>query len=463
MMTVNGIPEDYPKKVKIVISNKDFNVVARAYIILTYLLCHDDVLLATENTIHLWYSAFIPESLHSWIRGPLYEYILIESYKFRDQHGFEPNTIERFFSDEITDACSTRMTRELAGISASINLKLAYTDWPYLARYLERDLLREEAISARNAVVACESRLDNRERYLFRQPYAERPCYIRFMEEGILLPMGRPSHDIVKPNVTLFDFSSGVGTWLLDDTRGPERRWSRSEFKKTFPGFAKNDIYGKLFYYLQGIITTFHTRMRTLDIEFSIEHNSLSSLNRCKFDRILLPEEETHSYIVPTGLKRWPGDFLNPHNLKSTIITPCRICPTPGRKMNTNDNRHELVDLLPRYFEIPPWKSPQFPIFDTLDPIKLQLLEFAVPVGYIESLFRIDNCDDYFKGTWERSDVFRKEENTIVEPWPYFPGEKPTLWTASTPELDQDIVFEDRYPAVWYIEWDLCYRYRTPP
>lgn len=201
MMTVNGIPEDYPAKVKIVISNKDFNVVARAYIILTYLLCHDDVLLAAENTIHLWYSAFIPKSLDNWIRGPLYEYIITESYKFRDMHGFEPSTIERFFSDSISGACSTRMTRELAGISGSINLKLAYTDWPYLARYLERELLCEEARSARNAVVACESRLDNRERYLFRQPPAERPCHVRFREEGILLPMGRPLHDCVKPNV----------------------------------------------------------------------------------------------------------------------------------------------------------------------------------------------------------------------------------------------------------------------
>ncbi|KAI0121916.1 hypothetical protein F4814DRAFT_406953 [Daldinia grandis] len=462
MLTVNGIPEDYPNKIRIIISNKDFNVAVRAYIILTYLLCHDDVLLATENVIHLWYSAFIPNSLDDWIRGPLHEYILTETNRLRSENGFAPNIMERFFSDTINKLCSTTMTRELADLPGSINLHLAYTDWPYLARYLERDLSWEEARSARNAVVDCESRIDARDRYLSRQPPAERPCHVNFRERGILLPMGRPSHDIVRPNITLFGFSSGINTWLLDDTKGPERRWSRSEFKKTSSGFTNNDIYGKLFYYLRNIIATFHSRMRTLDIEFDIKHDSLAGLEHYAFDRVLLPEEDMHSYVVPSGIKGWPSDFINTHNPSSTIITPCRLFPFEGGKLNTNDNIHEFKDILSRYFDSSAWQGPEPPTLDTVDPKRLQILELAPPPEYLEALFQRNILEYPFRGTWVENGIIKKDENTVVKAWPYAPGVIPTpratpiprpLQQASTVEEDGDRLCEDRYPAVCYIEW----------
>ncbi|KAI0848766.1 hypothetical protein F5Y00DRAFT_262234 [Daldinia vernicosa] len=446
MLTVNGIPEDYPKKVAVVISNKDFNVVARAFIILTYLLNDDDVLLAAENTIHLWYSAFIPKSLDNWIRGPLHDEI-------RAEYGFEDN-IERLLADKISDVCTLRMYGETADVSKSISLKLRYTDWRKLLRYLERELNREEAKSARNAVVSCESRLDSRERYLFRQPPAERPCHVRFREEGVLLPMGRPLHDMVEPNVTLFDFSSGVVTWLLDDTKGPERGWSRSEFKKASPGYTKNDIYGKLFYYLRSIITTFHARMRTLNIEFRVEHDSLHRLKECFFDRILLPEEDTHSYVVPPGIKGWPGHFLNLLNPSATIIAPYRIFPCRTGKMNTHDNRHEFIHILLRHFKLKNLPKNTLPILRTVDPLELQIIEMAPPFKDINVLFEKNLCESHFRGAWEGSNILKKRENTIVKPWPYFPGVKSTPGAESTVEDDQDLFCEDRYPAICYTEWD---------
>ncbi|KAL7619904.1 hypothetical protein AAE478_010451 [Parahypoxylon ruwenzoriense] len=68
MMTVNAIPDDYTGKFKIVISDKDFDIVGRNFLILAYLIAETNVTLATENTIHLWYSAFVPESADTRIR-----------------------------------------------------------------------------------------------------------------------------------------------------------------------------------------------------------------------------------------------------------------------------------------------------------------------------------------------------------------------------------------------------------
>ncbi|KAK6952860.1 hypothetical protein Daesc_005155 [Daldinia eschscholtzii] len=174
--TVTCIPQCYKGKVRIVINDKDFDAIARAFIILTYILCHDSTDQIAENTIHLWYSAFIPDSLDAWIRGTLYPHVLHEARVFQARHGVKPNVIERLF----------------------VNKRV---DWPNLASYLQRELPLDEAISARNAVVACESRRDSRERYLFRQPPAERQVHVNFMESGILAPFSRPLYCYTKPNV----------------------------------------------------------------------------------------------------------------------------------------------------------------------------------------------------------------------------------------------------------------------
>ncbi|OTB18057.1 hypothetical protein K445DRAFT_365061 [Daldinia sp. EC12] len=371
--TVTCIPQCYKGKVRIVINDKDFDAIARAFIILTYILCHDNTDQVAENTIHLWYSAFIPDSLDDWIRGTLYPRVLHEARVFQAKYGVTPNVIERLFVDKRVGNCMKPVYRELPNTPGILFLTLAYSDWPNLASYLQRELPLDEAISARNAVVACESRRDSRERYLFRQPPAERQVHVNFMESGILAPFSRPLYCYTKPNV------KGV-----------------------------------------------------------------------KFDRILLPEEETHSYVVPDGIEMWPAAYLKPENPYSTIIAPCRVPPDKRRKMNTNDCRSGLEELLEDVnIAGPDAKEEHIRVTTPLwDPVELLRYERPPGIEDLESCFKVSISENHFQGSWQDSGVQRKPYNTIAIPWPY-------VLLPDEDDYNADIEREDRYPAIRYTEWCL--------
>ncbi|KAI1808729.1 hypothetical protein F4811DRAFT_559117 [Daldinia bambusicola] len=374
MTTVVGIPQSYQGKIRIVINNKDMDTVFRAYIMLTYILWHDNAATAAEDTLHLWYSAFLPDSLAYWIRGPLYQYVAKETEILQRNNGLGPSHMKKLFVKKGVSKCRSRMARELSEIPAAVNLTLGYSDWPCLANYLQRDLPPDEAKSAREAIVASKTRQDYRERFLYRQPHGERPVHVKFTEHGILAPFGRDLSLYTKPNIHI--------------KRGEQ------------------------------------------------------------FDRILLPEENTHSYIMLESIPMWPAAQLKPWNRRSTIIAPCRIPPNERRKLNTNDCRVTLEEVK-KHLGMGPDTQPLLASHGW-DPSVLLSHELLVQGQSYEALtpkFIRDISENHFKWKWQDKDLYEKD-HTIVEEWPY-------LGKLGGQDTNLDLCFEDRYPAVRYTEWFL--------
>ncbi|KAI1468288.1 uncharacterized protein F4812DRAFT_361207 [Daldinia caldariorum] len=135
--------------------------------------------------------------------GPLYRYVAKHTKALQREYGLEANYIGNLFVKKSVDMCTVRMSKPRSSVPAAINLTLNYSDRPYLANYLQRDLPPDEAKSARDAIVASKTRRDYRERFLYRQPYSERPVHVKFMEHGILAPFGRNLSRYTKPNMSV--------------------------------------------------------------------------------------------------------------------------------------------------------------------------------------------------------------------------------------------------------------------
>lgn len=77
----------------------------------------------------------------------------------------------------------------------------------------------------------------------------------------------------------------------MKDSADPLNGWSSEEVAATSSGAASADIYGKLFYYLQGLLRSFLNRLPSLKVSFEllqldvaqlpehIEHGTLSRID----------------------------------------------------------------------------------------------------------------------------------------------------------------------------------------
>jgi hypothetical protein len=74
------------------------------------------------------------------------------------------------------------------------------------------------------------------------------------------------------------------------DSADPFHGWNLAEVLKTSSGLAKNDIYGKLFYYLRDLFSRFYCRLSSLSMSFqllNIDAQDLSDfLNHRTFARV---------------------------------------------------------------------------------------------------------------------------------------------------------------------------------
>jgi hypothetical protein len=74
------------------------------------------------------------------------------------------------------------------------------------------------------------------------------------------------------------------------DNADPIAGWPLKSFMELDIGPAKNDVYGKLYYYLKHLLADFHGRMRSLPTTFELLHMDArflpESLAGRHFDRI---------------------------------------------------------------------------------------------------------------------------------------------------------------------------------
>lgn len=165
-------------------NDRDSDVVGRNAIMLLLALTEDDPTVAAENIIHLWYSAFITQSLQDDLKGKIHE--LVQSICTKIE-GKSPDTV---------------LGKTWTFGSRSLRLVLTKKQWFDILSSLEPPpgLTIERAREIRRNVTLADQRLDFRERRYFGQSPSLRASGQKFREDGVLLPFGTPRAAFIIPN-----------------------------------------------------------------------------------------------------------------------------------------------------------------------------------------------------------------------------------------------------------------------
>jgi hypothetical protein len=185
--TIASIPEGYCKPITMTINDRDFDIVARNVIILLATLVAQDINLAVDCMIHIWYSVLVPKSVTDFLKTSIYPLIETICKKIENK---KPESV---------------LGKTWTFGSRSLRLVLPKEKWTSLLSYFEvpDGLSPGKARDVRAAIAMAEERRDYRERNMILQPPAHRICVIRYREDGILLPFGncRDQFDIPNPSV----------------------------------------------------------------------------------------------------------------------------------------------------------------------------------------------------------------------------------------------------------------------
>ena len=178
------MPEDYQGQSLTVINDRDLDIVARNAILLLIALSFDTATAATMM-IHIWYSAFIPNSILRRLQDKVRSLIQDVCTKIKAKPS------------------GNLLSKKWTFGKRSLRLTLEKIHWDALLLYFELpgQLTTERAKALRTAVTLAPTRRDYRERQLYCQISEWRICIMEFLKDGILLPFGacRKSFDVPNP------------------------------------------------------------------------------------------------------------------------------------------------------------------------------------------------------------------------------------------------------------------------
>ncbi|CAG8525520.1 4280_t:CDS:1 [Dentiscutata heterogama] len=149
----------------------------------------------------------------------------------------------------------------------------------------------------------------------------ERICYNYFRRNGILLPFGFPNTHHDTPNKFILDPEHG---WTTTDCSDPLSGWDLLKVVQVENGTAKDDLYGKLYFYLRNQLELFVDRLQNLNIKFDLYDedalNLSQKIKKERFDRIYVSNicDEVYCGIEPVLTKLYP--LLNNNNPNTTLI-----------------------------------------------------------------------------------------------------------------------------------------------
>jgi hypothetical protein len=192
--TLRSLPESFSQKTRMTVNDWEFDVVARNAIILLLVFASLDNIStdpasyssAVEALIHVWYSAFIPQSLLSSLQNKVGNLL-------RDRR---THTTQVSQDGEVKKTWSFSQDRTLS-------MTLRADQWPQIERFLEvpTALTRDSAQKIRADVVLSPERADYRDRWYYKDAYPSmRLAKRKFRTDGLLLPFGHSRTDFNVPN-----------------------------------------------------------------------------------------------------------------------------------------------------------------------------------------------------------------------------------------------------------------------
>ncbi|KAI0131304.1 hypothetical protein F4814DRAFT_164862 [Daldinia grandis] len=322
IQTIRNLPPEFEHHVDMTINDRDFDVTARNAVILLLALSslegepHQiDLERLAETMIHVWYSATITKDTLSELQSRV--------------------------KPLITDMCQ-RVASKQANIllgkkwifksSSSLHMTLKKEDWARVMDLFDvpQGLTLEKARKIRQAVTLAPEREDYRDRWYFKDASPSmRVAKQRYREDGLLLAFGHPRLGFDYPNPTLFTTAlQTTSYWPLDDKADPLGGWPLGEVRAT-PSCIPEDIYGKLFSYLRGVLSDFLRRVAAGNVHFKLLNLDAAQLIPFKvlegrsYDRIEASNISDVCWLGTRDTLRCLSPLLRPpaENPHATLIT----------------------------------------------------------------------------------------------------------------------------------------------
>ncbi|KAJ6114080.1 hypothetical protein N7512_007525 [Penicillium capsulatum] len=362
--TIVDLPEASSHRIDITINDKEFHVVARNEILLLFILKALDEAPATgpagfktaQSLIHLWYSASLTSDIISELASRVKPLFVDVCRQISSTPAGEIVEKSWFFSN---------------GKSLRLALKKQY--WFSLQDLCDvpSNLTRQNALDIRKAITLAPERRDYRDRWYYKDATPSvRVSKQRFREDGLLLPFGsdRLSFDI--PNPTLY-LSPVV--WPMDDKADPLNGWPIREVAQ-IQTIAKEDLYGKLYIYLQRVFQRFLDRLQTLQVDFKLVNMDAQQLPETlkgrKYARIEVSNITDAGYLGTRETIRLLSPLLQPpyENPHATIICVYLNAIMEMVSMGNEEDKTPNMDLLRQFL-------PDFNIMSLLQPESADFLK----------------------------------------------------------------------------------------
>ncbi|ETS81734.1 hypothetical protein PFICI_06736 [Pestalotiopsis fici W106-1] len=282
--TVVDLPETFSAPLRIVINDLS-SLGIRNYMLILMAISSKDPTITAELAVNLWYNEFWPSTYAGALRrmiksvvnrlGDFSNLADISAEGMTDLHVAGPSFEQRKVDE-----------RRFGGHTLKIYLsqKQCLALGPCYEGYdMKKDIADLKSQRAK-PWEAQGARRDDWDTILMRIPPSWREPFYKYFNERIVLPFGAFRHKTWYTNNTL----RLVGTSFTN----PLESWDLNEVLATEAGVSRNDIYGKLFFYVRGLFEKFIVRLRSLKVDFEV-HNcdpvELSEhLSGIEFDRIMV-------------------------------------------------------------------------------------------------------------------------------------------------------------------------------
>ena len=179
--TVIALPEAYNKICTCVLNDRDTMVVCRNIVmLLVTMLLPPHV--ATEIVPHVWYSARLTAGM-------------VQSL----QESVKPLIVD-VVGKIVGKSSSVLLSKTWTFGTSVVSVRLYKEQWNFLLAMLEKGHRVDVTEKSRQDMMLNDTRLDFRERHLFKLPPSRRVCTSRMWKDGILLPFGSRLEEFSFPN-----------------------------------------------------------------------------------------------------------------------------------------------------------------------------------------------------------------------------------------------------------------------
>ncbi|KAI0084571.1 hypothetical protein BDY19DRAFT_530222 [Irpex rosettiformis] len=252
MTTVNGLPEEYKGKCKILLNDLDSVVSGRNTAILFILLSDYGLEIeeAAELCLHLQYSASLTQEQAKYVFG----------------------RIADLFSGGEMDGCHKEIKLRGGG-----TLYISFDDVREIVDMITSRYPISKARRSMDSVMLAPSRRDYVDRYLFALHPPHRVGEMRLRRTGVLLPFSASTGHFTEPNRLLFD---GSGEWLNPDSASQLSGWDPRlviEAGKN-NGCSPDDISGCLFFFVKQAFMDFAKRVQRFQLDIHITSTNAITL-----------------------------------------------------------------------------------------------------------------------------------------------------------------------------------------